>query len=75
MYASKGFPAKVHNTWAVRTDGAGRTFFRNVFYYRMRPGLMNRFMHGQMSTAAHNGVLGHKHFLETGEGNANEKVW
>jgi hypothetical protein len=46
VYASKGFPAKVYNTWAVRTDGAGRTFLRKVFYHRMRPGLMNRFMYG-----------------------------
>lgn len=74
VYRSKGFPAKVHNTWSVRTDDRGRTLLRNVFYFRMRPAAMSRPMFGQMSTAARNGVLGYKHFLETGERNPSPKV-
>jgi hypothetical protein len=55
-------------------DVEGRTLLKNVFYFRMRPALMSRIMYGQMSTAARNGTLGHKHFLETGEGNADPKT-
>ena len=67
VYRSKGFPAKVYNTWSVRVDGDGRTWLRNVFYFRMRPAASTRLTFGQMATATLNGVLGYIHFLETGE--------
>ena len=67
VYESKGFPARVYNTWRVRLGSSGETLLSNVFYYRMRPALMTRPMVGQIRKAARGGVLGFKHFFETGE--------
>ncbi len=72
VYESKGFPATVYNTWSVRVVD-GRTLLRNVFYFRMKPASMSRMMRGQMAQAARGGVLGYKHYLETGERNGDPK--
>lgn len=40
----------------------------------MKPASMSRAMYGQMSSAARGGVLGFKHYLETGEKKANPKT-
>lgn len=67
VYESTGFPAKVYNTWSLRKGQDGRTYLRNVFFYRMRPAIMTRPMAGQIFTATRGGALGYKHVLETGE--------
>jgi hypothetical protein len=67
VYESKGFPARVYNTWRLRVGPRGETLLANVFYYRMQPAIMTRFMVGQITGAARGGVLGYKHFFETGE--------
>ena len=69
VYESRGFPARVFNTWRVRKGRRGETLLTNVFYYRMQPAVMTRFMARQMLGAARGGVLGYKHFFETGERN------
>ncbi len=67
VYETKGFPATVYNTWSVRAADDGTVKLRNVFYFRMKPAAMSRAMFGQMSGAAKTGVLGFKHYVETGE--------
>ncbi len=74
VYESVGFPAKVFNTWVVRVGPDGKTYLRNVFYFRMKPAILTRPSTGKLRTAARNGVLGYKHFLETGEGNVHPSV-
>ncbi len=66
VYESKGFPARVFNTWSVRRGSDGKTYLRNVFYFRMKPFVMTYFSVGQIRGAARGGVLGYKYFLETG---------
>ena len=66
VYESKGFPARVFNTWSVRRGSDGKTYLRNVFYFRMKPFVMTYFSVGQIKGAARGGVLGYKYFLETG---------
>ena len=67
VYETKGFPARVFNTWSVRVGPDGETLLRNVFYFRMKPAIMTRFSVGQIAKAARNGVLGYAYYLETGE--------
>ncbi len=67
VYETKGFPAKVYNTWVARRGSDGKTYIRNVFYYRMRPFPMTYFAGKQISDAARGGVLGYKYYLETGQ--------
>lgn len=74
VYETKGFPARVFNTWSVRVGPDGRTHLRNVFYFRMKPAVMTRPSTGKIRTAARNGVLGYKHFLETGERRVDAKT-
>jgi len=66
VYETKGFPARVFNTWSVRRGSDGKTYLRNVFYFRMKPFVMTYFSVGQIRGAARGGVLGYKFFLETG---------
>ena len=66
VYETKGFPARVFNTWSVRRGSDGKTYLRNVFYFRMKPFVMTYFSVGQIRSAARGGVLGYKFFLETG---------
>lgn len=67
VYESHGFPAKVLNTWSIRIGPDGRTYLRNIFFYRMRPPIMTRLMVGRIHGAVRGTVLGYKHLLETGE--------
>ncbi len=66
VYETKGFPARVFNTWSVRRGSDGKTYLRNVFYFRMKPFVMTYFSVGRIEGAARGGVLGYKYFLETG---------
>ena len=66
VYESKGFPATVFNTWSVRRGSDGKTYLRNVFYFRMKPFVMTYASVGQIRKAAEGGVLGYKYYLETG---------
>lgn len=67
VYETKGFPARVYNTWRVRRGSNGDTLLSNVFYYRMQPSALTRPFARQIAGAAQGGVLGFKHFFETGE--------
>jgi hypothetical protein len=68
VYETRGFPARAFNTWSIRETRSGSVELRNVFYFRMRPALLTRPFTSRIATAARNGVLGYKHYLETGQG-------
>ncbi|MFT4679566.1 MAG: hypothetical protein ACI84C_001150 [Flavobacteriales bacterium] len=69
IYESKNFPAKVYNTWVVRTGSDGKTYLGNTFIYRAKPAMMTKMMGKKLTKlgALRNSVLTFKHYLETGE--------
>ena len=71
VYESKGFPAKVYNTWIVRVGDDGKTYLGTAFKMRAKfpfpTGMMMKKLIKQ--GGIRNGVLSYKHFLETGQGN------
>lgn len=69
VYESKGFPAKVFNTWVVRVGDDGKTYLGNTFIFRGKPALMGGMIERKMKKlkAVRNTVLNYKHYLETGE--------
>lgn len=66
VYESKGFPAKVYNTWRVTALGAGRAELTAMFVMRMRPPFLTRFMLGTIRRSSCGSLLAYKRFLETG---------
>ncbi|MEQ1553244.1 MAG: hypothetical protein ABL929_03640 [Ferruginibacter sp.] len=69
VYKSKGFPAKVYNTWVVRVGDDGKTYLGNAFIFRGKPAMMTGMIAHKMKKlkAVRNTVLNYKHYLETGE--------
>lgn len=69
VYESKGFPAKVYNTWVVRVGDDGKTYLGNTFIFRGKPALMGGMIERKMRKmkAVRNTVINYKHYLETGE--------
>lgn len=69
VYKSKGFPAKVYNTWIVRVGDDGKTYLGNTFVFRGKPAIMTGMIAHKMKKlkAVRNTVLNYKHYLETGE--------
>lgn len=72
VYESKGFPAKVYNTWVVRQGDDGKTYLGTAFKIRANFALMTGLIAQQLKKQENirKGVLAYKHFLETGERNA-----
>jgi hypothetical protein len=75
VYETKGFPAKVYNTWVVRKGDDGKTYLGTVFIFRANLALMTGMMGRQLTKlgSLRNGILAYKHFLETGEKNVDPK--
>ncbi len=75
VYDSKGFPAKVYNTWVVRKGADGKTYLGTAFKMRANISMMTGMLVKQLQKqgGVRNGVLAYKHFLETGEGNVDPK--
>ncbi len=71
VYESKGFPARVYNTWIVRVGEDGKTYLGTAFKMRAKFPFPTGMMVKQLLKAGgvKNGVLAYKHFLEKGEGN------
>ncbi len=69
VYETKGFPAKVYNTWIVRKGEDGKTYLGNVFIFRANFAPMTGMMGRQLKKlkGLRNSVLAYKHYLETGE--------
>jgi len=77
VYESKGFPAKVYNTWVVRKDDNGKVYLGNVFIMRGKPAFMSKMMMKKLikQGGLRNSVLGFKHYLETGEKKADPSIF
>lgn len=77
VYESKGFPAKVYNTWVVRVSDDGKTYLGNTFIFRAKPAFLGGMMERKMKKikAVRNSVLGYKHYLETGERKVDPQVF
>ena len=74
VFEWNNFPLKkMLNTWGLKKNEQGQTVLYHAIYFRMKPGVMTGPMRGQMKKAATNGMLGYKHFVETGERNVNDK--
>jgi len=71
VYESKGFPAKVYNTWVVRKGSDGKTYLGTAFKMRANFSLLTGMLVKKLKKqgGVKNGVLAYKHFLETGERN------
>lgn len=71
VYDSKGFPAKVYNTWVVRKDAHGKTYLGNVFIMKANMAFLSKMMLKRLvkQDGLRNVVLAYKHYLETGEKN------
>ena len=69
VYETKGFPAKVYNTWLVRRGEDGKTYLGNAFIFRAKPAFLSGMMGKRLKKlkATRNSVLTYKHYLETGE--------
>lgn len=77
VYDSKGFPAKVYNTWVVRKGGDGKVYLGNVFTLRGKPAFMSKMMMKKLDNlnGLRNSVLGYKHYLETGQKKVDPEVF
>ncbi|MCJ8290500.1 MAG: hypothetical protein HRT58_12605 [Crocinitomicaceae bacterium] len=77
VYESKGFPAKVFNTWVVRKDEHGKVYLGNVFVLRGKPAMMSKMMMKKIDKldGLRNAVLGYKHYLETGEKKVDSEIF
>jgi len=75
VYESKGFPAKVYNTWIVRKGEDGKTYLGTAFKLRANFALLTGMMARQLKKqgGVKSGVLSYKHYLETGERNVDAK--
>jgi hypothetical protein len=75
VYETKGFPAKVYNTWVVRKGEDGKTYLGTVFIFRANLAFMTGMMGRKLTKLGglRNGILAYKHYLETGEKNVDPK--
>jgi len=72
VHTWKNFPlAKAHNTFGVETNLEGKTVIYNMSRYRLKPGFLTWIMKGKMKSSMRDAVIVYKHFMETGEKNAN----
>lgn len=77
VYETKGFPAKVYNTWVVRKDDNGKVYLGNAFVMRGKPAIMTGMMMRKLKKlgGVRNAVLAYKHYLETGEKKVDPSVF
>ena len=76
VYAWKKFPLKkMLTTFGVRRKaGSPHVWIYQVVDYRLSPGFLTTIMKGKLRTALRDTLLGYKHFMETGEANADMKT-
>lgn len=75
VYEWKNFPLNaMHNTFGVKTNREGKTIIYQITDFRLKPAFLTGFMKGKIRSSARDSLLGYKHFMETGERNANIEV-
>jgi hypothetical protein len=71
VYDWSNFPlTRMHNTFGVTVDDAGRTVLYNVIDFKLKPAFLTGLLRGQMQGSARASLLSVKHWLETGESDA-----
>lgn len=71
----KNFPIKkFYNTFGVKTNAQGQTVIYVISEYRLTSGLMTRMAKGKLKKGNHRALLLYKHYMETGEKNADPKA-
>ena len=74
VYEWKNYPLKkMYQVWGVR-EANGKVYVYNKIYYKMKNGFLNMMSGGLMKKLAKDGVTMVKHYVETGEGNVDQKV-
>jgi len=75
VYSWVNFPlSRMHNTFGVKRDNAGRTVIYQRTQFRLKPGFLTGIMKGKLRSGAREGLIAYKHFMETGERNADMKA-
>ncbi len=76
VYAWKKFPLKkMLITFGVRRKASSpEVSIYQTVDYRLSPGFLTVIMKGKVRTSLRDGLLGYKHFMETGEANADMKA-
>ncbi len=80
VYAWKKFPLKkMLITFGVRQKsgsqaGSPQVWIYQTVDYRLSPGFLTIIMKGKLRTSLRDGLLGYKHFMETGEAKADMKA-
>lgn len=74
VYEWTNFPLHtMHNTFGVKTNAEGKTIIYQVTDYRLKPAFLSGMMKGKLRKSARASLIGYKHFIETGEKNADPK--
>jgi hypothetical protein len=75
VYDWKNFPLKKMTiTFGVKKNSQGKTVIYQKTDFRLKPGFLTYIMKGKLRNGAREGLLGYKHFLETGEQKTDIKV-
>ena len=69
------FPTKAFfNSFGVKKNAMGKTVIYIKSEYRLNNGLMAMMAKGKLKKGNHDALIFYKHYMETGEKNANKKV-
>lgn len=72
---SDDFPAKAfYNTFGVTVNTSGQTIIYVKSEYRLKPGFMTGLAKGKLTAGNEDALLFYKHFMETGEKNADAQM-
>ena len=75
VYEWTNFPLKkMFNGFGVRKDTEGNTILYQVQNYRLKPGFLTGMMKGKLKNGARDTLILYKHFIETGEKNADKET-
>lgn len=74
VYEWTNFPLHtMHNTFGVKTNPEGKTVIYQITDYRLKPAFLSGMMKGKLRNSARASLIGYKHYIETGEKNADPK--
>ena len=75
VYEWKNFPLKkMLNTFGVKVNPQGKTVIYQITEYKLKPSFLTGLMKGKIENSARDGVLAYKHYIETGEKNADMAI-
>ncbi len=72
---SDNFPIqKFYNTFGVKVNDLGQTVIYVITEYRLDPGFMIGLFKNKLAKGNHQALIAYKHYMETGEKNADPKM-